>query len=131
MTPYKLGDVLGGMLAAVTEAQYISDLYTDSLYPIYKDDNQLDTLAIPNTAFVKIELHMNFAIADVQVSQQPYNSTKPEPPPPPQVMVYVNAADLNELPDKCISRLDVELRVQDMEALPSDGLENLVAPGSK
>lgn len=126
MTPYKLSDVLGAMLVAVTEAQYISDLYTDSLYPIYSGDNELDALAIPNTQFDRVRLHMSFAIADV-ILQEPPTEKKQElkegavlPPPVPQVLVYVNASDLNEIPEKDISRLDVELSVEDMEALPSD-----------
>lgn len=126
MTPYKLGDVLGGMLAAVTEAQYISDLYTDSLYATYKGDNELDALAIPNTEFVKVQLQMSFAIAEVQVCEPPPNPLSEEKQPPPQVMVYVNAADLSEIPDKDISRLNIDLKVGNMEALPSEDDENLL-----
>ncbi len=128
MTPYKLGDVLGGMLSAVTEAQYISDLYTDSLYKVYMNTkNELDTLAIPNTEFVKVQLQMSFAVAEVKVAGPLSNQSPVENPPPPQVMVYVNAADLSEIPNKDISQLTIDLKVENMEALPSGGDDDLLS----
>lgn len=126
MPQYKLGDVLGGILAAVTEAQYLSDLYTDSLYPVYSGDNELDSLAIPNTEFTRVQLNMAFAIADVQMPKPGSDGNTSGKPPPPQVSVFVDTADLKELPERVISHLDIELMVRNVEALPQDDLVDVV-----
>ena len=65
MKPYPLGDVLGGIAVAVTDAQYISDQYTEFLRQVYSGNNDLDALAIPNTQFERVRVRLKFAILEL------------------------------------------------------------------
>lgn len=69
MTPYSLGDVLGGIAIAVSHAQYLSDQYTDYLRGIYgSKSNDLDALAIPNTQFERVRVQLKFSMAGIDIS---------------------------------------------------------------
>ena len=157
MKPYPLGDVLGGIAVAVTDAQYISDQYTEFLRQVYIGNNDLDALAIPNTQFERVRVRLKFAIAGVVnlPAGQRKTATNEHSPAPdggeheesesetaapvdqaakfpadpilPDVLVYVRAIDLKQLPSKAISTMDFDLAVNDVQVL--DDQDNQTSQG--
>lgn len=117
-TPFPLKDVLGAILVAMSEAQHISDLYTDTLRSEYRSSkNDLNLLRLPNTQLERAEVTLPFAIASVELPATGKGSSKKTPPEPPGISVLVTAADLETIKPDSITTIRFRIGVDDAEVI--------------
>lgn len=113
MTPYRLDQVVGSMLAALSEAQHISDQYTEWLQKEYaSSENTLSVMAVPSARLELANIELQYAVASIE----PPNTAEGGNPAP-TMYVYVAAPDLATLPASSISTMTMSVRVTDAETL--------------
>lgn len=121
MTAYPLSEVLSSVLTALSAAQRESDLFSQSLYQESGDAGS-DILPVPWAQLSTVGLTLRFAVDSVQPSEGGGHSGAPE------MMVLVTAADLEPLPPKDVSTLEIQINVSDQEYLKTDGPSDPLMP---
>ncbi len=112
MTPYRLDQVVGSMLAALSEAQHISDQYTEWLQKEYASgENTLSVMAVPSARLELANIELQYAVASIEPPSAESGN------PAPTMYVYVAAPDLATLPCSAISTMKMSVRVTDAETL--------------
>lgn len=112
MTPYRLDQVVGSMLVALSEAQHISDQYTEWLQQEYaSNQNRLNVMAVPSARLELANIELQYAVASVEPANPETGN------PAPTMYVYVAAPDLATLPSSSISTMKLSVRVTDAETL--------------
>lgn len=113
MASYPLGEVLTSVLTALSAAQRESDKFSQSLY-VGVDDPKTDILPVPWAQLSTASLALKFAIDSVEEPQSGGPQAKPE------LMVFVSTADLEPLPAKDISTLEIQISVSDQEYVTTE-----------
>jgi len=113
MAEIELSEFLGAVLVALSEAQRISDAYSEQLREPYARYGGL--IAAPTTSFKSVDIALKIAFAAQTASQTETTKRKVVVKGGPALMVYVDAGDLEKIPDRAISTLQLRLEVEDSE----------------
>lgn len=116
----QLKQIVGAMLADITQARVISDVYYRNLGPLYQEDPVLKLLSVPRTDIKEVTLTLKFAVLDEVPVKNPDRKNDPTAPMTLKEFEEIEAINVDivtsrlaNLPETLISSISITFDLSD------------------